>query len=198
MASCCSSLSGLWRDYARELLREQGELERFEESYIADQVRRAEAVSDRFQTAGADMAQVMETFHRELPHFDYVYRLSFQHGDDERIHRLLTSCPILLIQTGWIEIWQEWLVLLEPWLGQETPGIGKHRALLVEWRLQRAELLLEQGDAQETVEILKRIAPSSSTAIPPRRPAGCSLSRPPRRSWGKPARHAATWARPRR
>jgi adenylate kinase family enzyme/tetratricopeptide (TPR) repeat protein len=146
---------GLWRDYARALLREHGELERFEESYIADQVRRAEALSDRFQTAGADMAQVMETFHRELPHFDYVYRLSFQHGDDERIHRLLTSCPILLIQTGWIDIWQEWLVLLEPWLGQETPGTRKHRALLVEWRLQRAELLLEQGDAQGAIEILK-------------------------------------------
>ncbi|NIV33547.1 MAG: AAA family ATPase [Anaerolineae bacterium] len=150
-------MSGLWRDYARELLRKQGELERFEERYVADQVRRAEALSDRFQTAGADMAQVMETFHRELPHFDYVYRLSFQHGHDERIHRLLTSCPILLIQTGWIEIWQEWLVLLEPWLGQEALDVEKHRALLVEWRLQRAELLLEQGDAQETVEILKRI-----------------------------------------
>jgi len=150
-------MSGLRRDYARELLREQGELERFEERYIADQVRRAKALSDRFQTAGADMAQVMETFHRELPHFDYVYRLSFQHGDDERVHRLLTSCPILLIQTGWIEIWQEWLVLLEPWLGQEALGTRKHRALLVEWNLQRAELLLEQGEAQETVEILKRI-----------------------------------------
>ncbi len=148
-------MSGLWRDYARELLREQGELERFEESYIANQVRRAEALSNRFQTAGADMAQVMETFHRELPHFDYVYRLSFRHGDDERIHRFLTSCPILLIQTGWIEIWQEWLVLLEPWLGQETLSIGKHRALLVEWRLQRSELLLEQGNAQAAVEVLK-------------------------------------------
>jgi adenylate kinase family enzyme/tetratricopeptide (TPR) repeat protein len=150
-------MSGLSRDYARELLREQGELERFEERCIADQVRRAEALSDRFQTAGADMAQVMEAFHRELSHFDYVYRLSFQHEDDERIHRLLTSCPILLIHTGWIEIWQEWLVLLEPWLGQEALGTRKHRALLVEWNLQRAELLLEQGDAQETVEILKRI-----------------------------------------
>jgi adenylate kinase family enzyme/tetratricopeptide (TPR) repeat protein len=148
-------LSGLWRDYARELLREHGELERFEESYIADQVHRAEALGDGFQTAGADMAQVMETFHLELPHFDYVYRLSFQHGDDERIHQLLASCPSLLIQTGWIQIWQEWLGLLEPWLGQEAPGSRDRRALLIEWRLQRAELLLEQGNAQTAVEILK-------------------------------------------
>jgi adenylate kinase family enzyme len=136
-------------------LREQGELERFEESYIADQVRRAEALSDRFQTTGADMAQVMETFHLELPHFDYVFRRVSQQGDDSRIHRLLTSCPSLLIQTGWIQIWQEWLALLEHWLGQEGPGSKEHRALLVEWRLQRAELLLEQGDAQGAIEILK-------------------------------------------
>lgn len=150
-------MSGLWRDYARELLREQGELEPFEESYIADQVRRTEALSEQLQTAGEAVAQVIEAFYLESPHFDSVYRLAFQHRDEERIHRLLASCPPLLIQAGQIEIWQEWLALLEPWLGQSTTGPGEHQALQLEWRLQRAELLLEQGDAQETVEILKRI-----------------------------------------
>jgi adenylate kinase family enzyme len=99
----------------------------------------------------------METFHRELLHSDYVFRLVSQHEDDKCIHRLLTSCPILLIQAGWIEIWQEWLVLLEPWLGQDTTGTAEQQALQLEWRLQRAELLLEQSDAHGAIEILKRI-----------------------------------------
>lgn len=150
-------LSGLWRDYTRELLGEHGELERFEESYSADQVRRAEALSEQLRTAGADVAQVMTAFFLESPHFDYVYGLGFQHRDEERVHRLLASCLPLLIQTGWIEIWQEWLALLEPWLGPEAPGSREHQALLLEWHLQRAELLLQQSDAQGAVQILKRI-----------------------------------------
>jgi GTPase SAR1 family protein len=147
-------LAGLWRDYARDLLRESGELQPFEERYVADQVRRAEALGERFHAAGEGLAQVMHAFYRELPHFDYVYRLACQRQDAARLHRLLTSCPPLLIHAGWLGIWQEWLTLAGSWLEQDRPGTGEVQTLAAEWHLQRAELLLEQGNAQGAADIL--------------------------------------------
>jgi hypothetical protein len=150
-------LAGLWRDYARELLRGSGELATFEKRYVADQVQRGSDLRRRFHALGEDTTQVMQDFYMAVAHIDYAYRLACRQQDVARLNQLLVDCPLLLIHAGWIEVWQEWLALLEPWLGQAPPGNDEHRALLVEWQLQRTDVLLEQGQGQEAVDLLNGI-----------------------------------------
>ena len=167
-------LAGLWRDYARDLLRDSGELEPCEERYVAGQARRAEALGERFHAAGEGAAQAMQSFYRELPHLDYAYRLACRRRDAARLHRLLLDCQPLFIHAGALGVWQEWLALAEPWLGREPAGAGEAQALAVEWRLQRAELLLEQGDAQGAMDALDMMRrPDSDDPV---RQARCLLT----------------------
>lgn len=149
-------LPGLWRDYARALLRENSELEALEARYVADQVGRAELLAKRYSNAGNGMAALMRGFVQALPELDHVYRLACQRRDLEHLLPLLIHCPPLLLQAGGIDIWQAWLALLEPWLGQ-APVADETRVLVAEWTLQRAELLLEQEHGQEALAVLKEM-----------------------------------------
>jgi tRNA A37 threonylcarbamoyladenosine biosynthesis protein TsaE len=150
-------LTGLWRDYARERLLESGGLETFEERYVDDQVERIHDLRQRFHAFGDDTTQVMPEFSEALAHIDYAYRLANLQRDVAHLHQVLVDCPLLLIYGGWIDVWREWLDLLQPWLGQAPPDSEAHRALLVEWQLQRTDLLLEQGQVREAVNILNGI-----------------------------------------
>jgi transcriptional regulator with XRE-family HTH domain len=144
-------LHRLLHDFARELLEgQEEEMDQTQKRYIDHQIQRAELLSQRLNTAGDQLGQVLREFDTELPHLTQAFQYGLAQQYVRGFSLLLDYCFDYLSIRGHESLLEQWIeqldVPLEAIETQDSALWDENRAWFAIVHLHRGRFSLMQQD----------------------------------------------------